>query len=240
MTPLYRIHVIHVPGVDSARDRIVSTLVSEAGACIHEDPERNGVMWNYLRALKCATEDETPWSVILSDDALPLVGWKEELALAIRYSPSPLLSLGYLGSYGLKAHQKGAPYGVGRNLVWGVGNAYRKDFLTLFESWAQPVVAKTGYPHDDRLAASFCEKIGILPAVTARAIFSLANAPSLVGHGGHLKMLPALTIESPGHPWSQRKRFAKVSASWYPQMEKLVQTEVVGIPAGRVREVAGG
>ncbi len=76
-----RLHVIHVPGADLERDKIVAGLCEQIETCVHLDPDRNGCMWNWLTAISCAADKDKDqsWSVVLSDDALPVTGWRTAL-----------------------------------------------------------------------------------------------------------------------------------------------------------------
>lgn len=218
-----RVHILHVPGADPLRDAIVGKLVEQADACVHLDPERAGCMANWLRALACAhaTDQDLPWSVILSDDADPLRGWQQHLERACNYSPEPVLGLTHFGGYGQAALDKGAPYGVAACSVWGGAIAYHRQFLNGLARWAPRVVAETGYPHDDRLVASYALKTGAKCALAARAIFGQPVKKSLLGHNTPIRS-PKTTIENCGGPaWSARPRFVSINVAKPPELERL-------------------
>ena len=180
-----RIHIIHVPGVNAQRDEIVARMREEADACVHEDPDRNGCMWNWLNAAECAAKDTGPWSVILSDDAMPAhPDWKRHLTEAVMYSPSPILGLTYFGSFTESAVKKGVPYIEGPHTIWGGGVAYQRRVLKPLAEWARIIYTLTGYQHDDRLVSAFALKSGYNTAVVTRAIFDQPVEESLLGHAG--------------------------------------------------------
>lgn len=203
-----RPHVIWVPGADPDRDEIVARLRQQSDACIHADPRRRGLMTTWLEALACAVDDR-PWAVILSDDADPLPGWQQHLERACMNSPAPLLGLTHFGQYGRQALDKGAPYGVGANLLWGGAIAYHGSVLPGLLDWATRQVAETGYKHDDALVAAYALHFRLDTAVAARAIFGQPIKASLLGHNTPIRV-PSTTILDPGPPWSALPRSARV------------------------------
>ena len=193
------VHVMHVPGADPRRDEIVEQLAATATVCVHADPERKGCMSTWLSAVDCATRDETRWSVIVQDDAVPLPGWRDHLEEACFYSPSPVLGLTYFGSYGERPLAKSVPYATGQALLWGGGIAYRRDFLGGLAHWAPRIVEATGYVHDDRLACAYAARIGVKTALVARAILDQPKLDSLLGHNTLVRS-PAYTIANTWGP----------------------------------------
>lgn len=224
-----RLHVLTVPGADPDRDEIVALLQQQADTqvCLHEDPQRTGVMGNWLRAVACAvhTDPPAPWSFIVQDDAYPLEGWQRHLASATHYSPEPVLGLTHFGSYGEKALEKGAPYAVGGNLLWGGAIAYRRDFLEGLAQWAPKVVAKTRYPHDDRLIGAYAYKIGRATAMTSRAIFDQPVQASLLNHNTKIRRPVATICTRLGPPYGASPRATRMS-SVMPEQKRLAAEEI--------------
>lgn len=221
MIPL---HVLHVPGADPERDAIVALLVT-FGACVHTDPTRKGVMPIWLEALECASADTGRWTAIVQDDADPLPGWEAHLEDATSFSPEPVLGLTHFGSYGLRALEKGVPYGIGRNLVWGGAVAYRQTIVRDLTAYARMIWEDLRYPHDDRLAAAYAMRIGRQTALAARAIFDQPIQASLLGHNTKVRR-PATTIaNSQGPAWSSIPRAVKVHAAVAKEIAGLARHE---------------
>lgn len=189
----YPIHVMHVPGADPARDAIVARLVDEAGACVHEDPERRDTMWTWVQAANCAADDTAEWSIIVQDDAEPLPGWESHLRQALKYSPSPFLALTHAGRYGKDLYDKGHPYGVGHCTMWGTAIAYHRSVMGPLAEWATRLYQATGYRHDDTAVCGFARKHRFETAAVSRAIF-WTNMPSLLGHFNAHSNSPLCTI----------------------------------------------
>lgn len=205
-------HTIWVPGADEDRDEIVLQQKAAFDTCVHADPDKNGCMWNWLRAIRCAALHDTDkdWVVILSDDAQPLSGWKDHLDPALANSPEDVLGLTHFGGYGTGALRKGAAYGVGRYLVWGGAIAYRQSIVRDLAQFGHQVHAATGYPHDDGLVAIFQNRRGAQTAMTARAIFGQPVKQSLIGHNTPIRT-PDTTIENSEGPAYAQDSIARVS-----------------------------
>lgn len=183
-----KIHILHVPGADEHRDRIVADYLSlpseDVQVCVHSDPDRRGIMYNWLQAAECALADRDRWSTIIQDDAVGEPGWVEKLEEAVWYSPAPVLCMSYFGKITDAAHRQNIPYLVGPHLVWGAAVAYRLDFLEGLVPFARRVWEEYGYPHDDRLISAYANRIGVDTALTTRALFDQPVEKSTVGHGG--------------------------------------------------------
>jgi hypothetical protein len=203
---------MHVPGADPARDAIVAKLREQADACVHEDPERRGVMATWTSALECARDTDTGgWSVIVQDDADPLRGWQQHLERACLNSPQPVLGLTHFGAYGRQALAKGAPYGEGLALIWGGAVAYRASLLPGLCAFARGLY-ESGEErrNDDRVAAAYALKTGHQTAMVARAIFGQPVQKSLIGHNTKVRS-PATTIENcEGPPYRTIPRSARI------------------------------
>ncbi len=205
------LHILHVPGADEERDDIVANYLDmpypDVHVCVHMDPERKGIMHNWLEAAKCALQTTNEkWSIILQDDAVPMPGWHRALEEALWFSPAPVLGMSYFGSITDSAQKKNVPYLVGPHLIWGAAVAYRHDFLQGLVPWAEKVWEDTRYPHDDRLISAYANKIGVDTALTVRAIFDQPVVASTVGHGGGNRR-PLHTLRSTsGAPYSARPR----------------------------------
>lgn len=218
-----KLHVTYVPGVDSDRDRIVSIQSEQTEVCLHEDPEREGCMANWLSALRCAAQNDVDhsWSVILCDDALPLWGWQQHLERACVNSPQPVLGLTHFGGYGTKAVDKKLPYVEGPCMLWGGAIAYNAAIRTELSQWAHHVNQTTGYPHDDRLIAAFMMKKRFETAMVARALFDQPVKKSLLGHNTPIRR-PATTIEnSPDYSYRGKSKSVRGSCSVKKEIERL-------------------
>lgn len=212
MSATYRVHVIHVPGIDPLRDAIVEELRDEFDACVHEDPERRGCMWNWLQAVRCAAlnDDDFDWSLILSDDAKPFPHTKKHLPLALANSPQDALGLTHFGGYGEGVLKKGAAYGVGAMVVWGGAMALRREIVKPLAQAAYRFHLATGYPHDDGLVSLFMAHHQMSTAMTARALFDQPVKQSLLGHNTPIRE-PNATIENSEGPEYAPTSIAKVN-----------------------------
>lgn len=218
-----KMHTLWVPGADPDRDATVARQQEQADICLHIDPERRGVMWNFLNAVQCAVENDgdLKWSVIIQDDAEPLPGWEDHLAQACWYSPEPVLGLTHFGQYGKKALAKGAPYALGRSLIWGGAVAYRRDFLLGLAEWGPRIYAQTGFVHDDYLVCAYAYRIGRKCALTSRAIFDQTIKKSLLGHGGPTRSPVATITNCSGPAYSVLPRGASIGDSMPPGTKEL-------------------
>lgn len=217
-----KIHILHVPGADEHRDAIVADYralgdLPESGfeICVHEDPDRRGIMPNWLDAVQCALDDENKprWSLVIQDDAVGSVGWEEKLEEALWYSPAPVLGMSYFGQITDGAQKRNIPYLTGPHLIWGAAVGYRRDFLEGLVPWARWVYETTGYQHDDRLISAYANKIGVDTALTTRALFDQPVEKSTVGHGGGVRR-PLHTLGSTsGAPYSARPRSVRKASS---------------------------
>lgn len=190
-----RPHVIHVPGYDPERDRIVKRLVDELDACVHTDPHRRGSMETWLLALGCAVKNDDPdeWTVMLEDDAEPLPTTKEELPVACAHSPSPILGLTYFGGFGSEALRRHVAYLVGPNLIWGGAIAYHHSVVRPLYTWAMQVAALSIADSHDVLVCEYSRRLKLDTALTARAVFDQPVNHSMLGHNGKYRR-PTLTI----------------------------------------------
>jgi hypothetical protein len=222
----YRVHVLTVPGAHDERDSNVKML-AEAGACVHPDPDRAGLMQNWLGAVDCAARDGTDWSVILSDDAEPLPGWQRHMPRALGFSPRPLLGVIHFGGYGRRAADEGFAYAAGPGLLWGGAIAYRTGILPDLRTYADRFLAvDPAYPHDDEIGSLFAAKFYGGPAMTSRALFDHLEVASLLGHPPHTapNRRPGFTIRETGPPWNT-PGCAKASA-WLSDRGKAIAAKL--------------
>lgn len=205
-------HTIYVPGADALRDSIVEEQATLFDTCLHPDPDRNGCMWNWLRAIRCAAinDGDKDWVVMLSDDAKPLSGIEDHLVPALDNSPEDVLGLTHFGGYGGAALKKGAAYGTGRYLIWGGAIAIRASIVRELATFGHTYVAATGYEHDDGLIALFQAYRGQQTAMVGRALFGQPVKQSLLGHNTPIRE-PNTTIENSGGPPYARTSTAHVS-----------------------------
>lgn len=211
MSPSYRVHVLHVPGVDDLRDAIVRRLRDTFDACVHEDPDRRGCMYNWLQTVRCAAMNDTEdWSLTLSDDAQPFFNTEDHLDMALANSPEDALGLTHFGGYGEGVLKKGAAYGVGAMVVWGGAIALRREIVKPLAQAAFKFHQATGYPHDDGMVSLFMAHHGMQTAMTARALFDQPVKQSLLGHNTPIRQ-PNATIESHSGPDYRADSIAKVN-----------------------------
>lgn len=236
-TPIF--HVMHVPGADPERDRLVANLPElhprgAEGVCVHEDPKRKGVLNTWLSALKHAYHEpstDTGWEIVIQDDAVPVEGFAQHLPRALQHSPAPVLSLCHLGDAGQKIAATGHAYMRGTHTVWGPAVAYHRDILPdlirlgvqvknlnhrVYRSW------------DDRLPGVLNLIQGGTTAVTARALFDHPHLKSTVGHLSAVHRFPRLTIADPGPDWDAgfKETKAKPNGILYELAELIAGREI--------------
>lgn len=219
------LHVLHVPGVDAQRDAIVWQL-RRAGATIHQDRDRAGLMQNWRAALGHAVRLDQEWTVMLADDALPLIGWQRQLDMALTHSPKGLLSLSHFGQVGKQTARRGHAYALGHGCLWGCAIAiHRSALLGLPRFVDHALTVYPDYPHDDGLLSAYAEKATRdgTTAMTARAIFDHADVPTLMGHGGPRDARrPHLTIAEPGPAWTA-VGYGTVNIPYGPRTRRLLE-----------------
>jgi hypothetical protein len=159
----------------------VHRLRRQLDVCTHEDPERKGLMQNWVGILRCALEDDQEWMLSLNDDVELLPGWQEHLELAWANSPQPFLGLTHFGGWGETAVSKGAAFCEGPYLVWGGALSVRRDQLLGLLDFAE-FHQKRGYKHDDCIVAAYALMTGQQTAMTSHAIVGLPKVKSLLGH----------------------------------------------------------
>ena len=225
---LPRIHVLWVPGFLTDRDLIVEQIQLQHpdpdGVCTHEDPERKGLLRNYASALRCAMQDDNEWHLIVSDDAIPLPGWQTHLQEALDNAPTDIVGLTHFGSYGTKLAEKGVPFGVSENAIWGGAAAYRRNVLApLLELVEFGLSIGWNHKGDDGCVIVYNRLNSSKSAMCSRAIFDQPILKSTLGHGGK-KRFPHLTIRDDGPAWNAEPRFAKMSMSTHqPDVELLLK-----------------
>lgn len=197
--PGFKLHVMHVPNVHHERDAAVVELRHE-GACVHLDTERRGATWNWAQMTACMASSTEDWQVQLNDDVVLLRNWRMHLHAALRFSPSPMLGLAWVGSRrGAKAVEHNRAYAVGHYLPAGLAIAYHRSVAPVLADFAAQA-ALTGYPHDDVLACLWAKLNGITPALVGRSIFGTLDVQSLMGHARYATAVH--TIEKTGVPWA--------------------------------------
>lgn len=222
MAVSYSVHVMTVPGAHPDRDAIVK-LLADAGACVHEDPHRTGLVTNWRGTIDCASRSGTDWAVVLSDDAMPLPGWDRHLTRALGFSPRPALGLIHFGGYGRRAADEGFAYAVGPGLLWGGAIAYRTEILPGLAEYARRfITTDPGYPHDDEIGSLFAARYYDMPAMCSRALFDHIDVPSLMGHPPHStpNRRPGFTIRETGPAWNTPG--AAKAAAWLSDRGKAI------------------
>lgn len=221
-------HMMHVPGV-AERERCVETIRTTPGVDlqVHEDPDRKGFMWNYLRMITSAAKEtnEQDWSIFLNDDVVPAADdWADHLRLALDNCPERILGMTHFGGVGQRAADRGAPYAVGRYAVWGAAVAIRNDLLRPLVRWMIAVHQRTGYPHDDVMMCAYANRIGEKTAMTSRALFDLLRVKSLLGHNPPINY-PYLTIADDGPDWTATPNHVPITRSVPKSMKWLMNEE---------------
>jgi hypothetical protein len=211
------LHVLTVPGLDPLRDANVEALRGQSEVCLHADPERKGVLWNWATALTCSVEAGERWSLIVQDDALPIEGWQSELSLALHYSPEPIIGLTHFGSYGKNLAARGYPYGFSANALWGAAAGYRSNIikgLLQLATFAQEIGWNPN--SDDGVVIAFNALRGGSTAMTSRAVFDQnEEIRSTLGHHTSIRH-PELTIRDQGPWWGVTPRAAKMHTRTSP------------------------
>lgn len=83
---------------DERRGNMGSKLADTVGAdYLSVDNGSLGCSGNHLAAWKWHSDNPSAWSVVLEDDAVPVDGFREQLASALGVAPAPIVSL-YLGT----------------------------------------------------------------------------------------------------------------------------------------------
>jgi hypothetical protein len=229
MTSFPMLHVLNVPGLSLLRDENVAALAAETPICLHTDPERHGVLWNWKGALRCARDaTDEPWVVVVQDDAITLPNWKVNLLQALTFAPEPVCGLLHFGAHGKKLAARGYPYGVAVNAVWGGAIAYRRSILDGLIELSDFAFAagwnsqQKAHGTDDGLITAFNLLRGGQSCFTSRSVFDhRAEWKSTIGNGGPLRY-PKLTIAQPGPWWGATPRAGRLSASVPDDARELV------------------
>ena len=82
---------------DSRRGDMGMRLAEQVDAdCLSVDYETRGCTWNHSQVWRMHADEPAVWNVVLEDDAVPVDGFREQLAAALAVAPTPIVSL-YLG-----------------------------------------------------------------------------------------------------------------------------------------------
>jgi hypothetical protein len=226
MVMSFRMHVMHVPGVDPARDATVQMLKTLSDVCIHEDPDRNGAMWNWAQVTECMSNSPELWQIQLNDDVVLLSGWEGSLKAALRFSPRMVLGLAWVGTTrGAKAVENQKAYAIGHYLPAGLAIAYHRNVTARLANFALHAAA-TDYPHDDVAASLFAKVSGYEPALTGRSIFGTLKTKSLMGHSQY--ETAKYTIEQPGARWTSGFVFDRHMAKRDDENELIIKMRKTG------------
>lgn len=206
-----KFHIMHVPGVDPERERIVHQQAEEnpSGSCVHADPHRSGILRNWTGALMCANAEArqsgADWVLVGQDDAKPLTGWQENLIEVLSYAPAPIISLCHTADAGLRMERKSVSFAVGTHTLWGPMVAYRTEVLPRLIEVAQDVLALNHSVYnkwDDRIPGVHNLLHGGTTAVVRWALFDHPHLKSTVGNAGNQHRYPSVTIESSTPDWT--------------------------------------
>lgn len=205
------LHVLHVPGADPTRDAAVLELQAEAQVCLHQDPDRRGVMWNFSTAMDCCLKNlDDPWQAVVQDDQFALPGWEEHLELACANSPRPVLGFSWIGTQRRVGVESGRPFIVGKYLLQGCAIAFHRTCFPSLSEFTEQALA-VGYNHDDMVVNTWANyRRQIYPAITSRCIFANITTKSLLGHHTYEAGIYDIT-NSDGPDWTARPRNALLS-----------------------------
>lgn len=220
------IHVMTIPG--TGREQYIEALAAQAAVCIHEDPEKMGILGNHLRSLECALEDGGDWPIFASDDVEALPGWSEELRQVQHFAPQPFVSLTHFSKYGQALVRRGIPWGIGDHGIWGPAFMVHTSVLQAYRDLVQDVadMAYEKYRNwDDGLPTVFNLIYGTKSAMCARALFQHLDLESVMGHNLGRWRHAESTIEQPG-PWWGNGRSGAIGLS-VQQLHRDLVREVV-------------
>lgn len=182
---------VHVMSVPDRRASVEEFRAQWAGdLVIHEDPDRNGILWNHERVIRAMREGEPTyrgWHVVVQDDVEPVRDAEHEMRGALMFCPpeASFLSMSHFGNRTAGLVKRGIPYGVGIRTMWGQAMAFHESILPTYHRLVQDVI-RWGPPKaqqwDDGMVKVHHILHGTLSAVTARAIVVHRHMPSTVGH----------------------------------------------------------
>jgi hypothetical protein len=197
-----KIHTMHVPGADLKRDMNINRLRRDVEVCVHEDPDRNGAVWNWMTMIQCMIDTDTEsWSYAVQDDLLAYPATWTEIPRAVEHSPSRMLGLVVVGSSQRRFFERGFPYTRGHFCVFGPAVAYHRDLLEPMLAFAREILdEEPGFPHDDMLACAYMKHIDEAPAIVTRSLFFPMPLKSVVGHAPARP--PSHGLDTVGPDWS--------------------------------------
>lgn len=231
-------HIMHVPGHDPARDENVTRLQDSLGrlapVSVHEDPQMQGILFNYRQAMRAAAqsleETDEEWVIILQDDAVPVVSsvgtatWKRHLPHVLRSAPWPIVSLCHFSNHGLRIAKRGFPFGEHVHALWGQAVAYQRDVVPTLLQVVEDV-AEMDYEKyrkwDDGLAAVHNVIHGGKSCMTSRALFSHLPVKSTVGNVPGKHRRPESTVLDQGPWWSANPRAVQLPGPVKPMILEL-------------------
>jgi hypothetical protein len=181
---------MHVPGLSADRDDLVAwyqQMFDEV--CVHADPDQRGVLWNHLGIVRCMVSESLDtsrgWSLVVQDDARPLDGWEDHLPEVCWNAPAPFVSLGHFSNFGQRLVERGIPFGLGANVVWGQAVLYRHDVVRSYARLVEDVAEMDFERYrkwDDGLPSVHSLLHGTKSCFTARALFEHQDWDSTMGH----------------------------------------------------------
>lgn len=165
-------------------------LARHLDAAVVTDDGTLGADANHLRAWTALGNAQTSWIGVAEDDAIPVPGFREQLAAALLHAPTPVVSL-YLGrtrpkrwqdriSHALIAADRAdACWLTGTHILHAVAVIMRTE---LHEDWMDFARTNTR-PIDERLTA-WCLVRGHDVAYTWPSLVDHADGPTLIDHTG--------------------------------------------------------
>jgi hypothetical protein len=228
------VHVMTASGIDAKRDENVLWWETEyAGkVCVHDDVDRNGILWNHREIIKCASQTDDPWVLVVQDDARPIKGWEEHLRFVMETAPTDVVSLSHFSKYGEVLAKKGSAYGIGAHTVWGQAVLYRQEFLPGYLELVERVYALDPVRFkkwDDGLVGVYNLLHGTQSSLTARALFEHQDWKSTVGNVPGKWRHAALTIADDGPAYNTP---SSISGTYPNALQKALVAEL-SAEAGR-------
>lgn len=207
--------VAHVDRTEWATE-LVATLGRWYPTTFSLDDGRLGCTGNHLRTWRklAETQPQTPWTMVIEDDAVPIPAFGPCLDSVLRHAPAPIVSL-YLGT-GRPAHAQSAivravatdlPFIVGSRLLHCVAVCVRTSLIGELIAGAERAAHEADKPIDEAITEWMRSRC--LPvAYTNPSLVDHADQGALATHQWGNDGNPRRVAHHTGTRWNWSPEFA--------------------------------
>jgi len=176
------------------RGESADNLIKQVGGdVVAFDPGDVGCELNHIVAWEYVGDSNSEWGVVLEDDAISITDFRQQLGQALKYAPTPVVSL-YLGR-GRPPHYQDsiaqvissdASFIVSKKLLSCVGVCIHRDYIPDMSGsvrrrwkWEQRRRPSDASPIDEMMS-DWCESLELSVSYTNPSLVQHADGPTLL------------------------------------------------------------